>query len=115
VCGTIVPFCAFATWELGLPWPSFFFIAAGGAVVLVYGLLLRFFVTELIVTPVVEDVAAEPPEARDRRRRADHRRDARAPVRRARRLDRAAGDAAAGQARRRSPVRAEGLQILLRE
>jgi class 3 adenylate cyclase len=57
VLGTILPFCAFATWELGLPWPSFFFIAAGGAVVLVYGLFLRFFVTELVVTPVIEDVA----------------------------------------------------------
>jgi class 3 adenylate cyclase len=62
VCGTILPFCAFATWELGLPWWSFFFIAAGGAVVLVYGLFLRFFVTELVVTPVVEDVAGELPE-----------------------------------------------------
>jgi class 3 adenylate cyclase len=62
VCGTILPFCAFATWKLGLPWWSFFFIAAGGAVVLVYGLFLRFFVTELVVTPVVEDVARELPD-----------------------------------------------------
>jgi adenylate cyclase len=62
ILGTILPFCAFATWELGLEWWSFFFIAAGGAVVLVYGLFLRFFVTELVVTPVVEDVARELPD-----------------------------------------------------
>jgi adenylate cyclase len=62
ICGTILPFCAFATRELGLPWSSFFFIAAGGAVVLVYGLFLRFFVTELVVTPVVEDVGRELPD-----------------------------------------------------
>jgi adenylate cyclase len=57
--GTILPFCAFATWELGLPWWSFAFIASGGAVVLIYGLFLRFFVTELVLAPVVEDVADE--------------------------------------------------------
>jgi adenylate cyclase len=57
VVGNIVPFCAFATWELGLEWWSFVFLAAGGAVVLIYGIFLRFFVTELVLTPVVEDVA----------------------------------------------------------
>jgi class 3 adenylate cyclase len=62
VLGTILPFCAFATWELGLVWSAFFFIAAGGAVVLVYGLFLRFFVTELVVTPVIEDVAGVLPD-----------------------------------------------------
>jgi class 3 adenylate cyclase len=59
VLGNILPFCAFATWELGLPWWSFAFLAAGGAVVLIYGIFLRFFVTELVLGPVVEDVARE--------------------------------------------------------
>jgi adenylate cyclase len=65
VLGNILPFCAFATWELGLDWWSFFFLAAGGAVVLIYGVFLRFFVTELVLTPVVEDVARELPEEVD--------------------------------------------------
>jgi adenylate cyclase len=59
VVGNILPFCLFATWELGLPWWSLLFLCGGGVVVLIYGMFLRFFVSELVLRPVVEDVARD--------------------------------------------------------
>ncbi|MFZ0042326.1 MAG: adenylate/guanylate cyclase domain-containing protein [Solirubrobacteraceae bacterium] len=57
-----VPFIAFATWLLELPWYSFFIIAAAGTAVLAYGLIVRYFTMEVVVRPVLERVAQDLPE-----------------------------------------------------
>ncbi len=60
-----VPYIAFATWVLALPWYSFFIIAAAGTVVVAYGLIARYFAMEVVVRPVLERVAAQlPPDFR---------------------------------------------------
>jgi class 3 adenylate cyclase len=56
-----VPFCAFATWRLDLPWYSFFFLLAGGIVLIAAGLYLRYFTLDLALKPVVEDAARDAP------------------------------------------------------
>jgi adenylate cyclase len=58
-----LPFVAFATWELALPWYSFWVLAVAGTVVLAYSLIVRYFTMEIVVRPVLEEVARElPPE-----------------------------------------------------
>jgi class 3 adenylate cyclase len=52
-----IPFIAFATWLLGLPWYSFFILAVVGTVVLSYSLIVRYFTMEVVVRPVLEEVA----------------------------------------------------------
>jgi adenylate cyclase len=62
---TYLPFIAFATWLLGLPWYSFFIIAAAGTAVIAYGLIARYFAMEVVARPVLEPVAAAlPPDFR---------------------------------------------------
>jgi class 3 adenylate cyclase len=56
---TYLPYIAFTTWLLGLPWYSFFIIAAAGTAVIAYGLIARYFAMEVVVRPVLERVAAE--------------------------------------------------------
>ncbi len=53
-----LPFIAFATWLLELPWYSFFILAVVGTVVLTYSLIVRYFTMEVVVRPVLEEVAA---------------------------------------------------------
>src|SRR5437588_1095473 len=52
-----LPFVAFTTWKLDLPWYSFFIIAAAGTVVIAYGLIFRYFAMEIVSRPVLEEVA----------------------------------------------------------
>src|SRR5579875_1773371 len=60
-----LPFIAFTTWLLGLPWYSFFIIAAAGTAVIAYELIARYFALEVVIRPVLEPVAAAlPPEFR---------------------------------------------------
>lgn len=60
-----LPFIAFTTWLLGLPWYLFFAIAAAGTAVIAYGLIARYFAIEVVIRPVLEPVAAAlPPEYR---------------------------------------------------
>ena len=60
-----LPFIAFTTWRLSLPWYSFFIIAIAGTAVIAYGLIARYFAMEVVARPVLEPVAAElPPEFR---------------------------------------------------
>ena len=56
-----LPYIAFATWLLALPWFSFFIIAAAGTAVIAYGLIARYFAMEVVARPVLENVAAELP------------------------------------------------------
>ncbi|HEY5187977.1 MAG TPA: adenylate/guanylate cyclase domain-containing protein [Solirubrobacteraceae bacterium] len=56
-----LPFIAFATWELSLPWYSFGILAVAGTVVLAYSLIVRYFTMEIVVRPVLEEVARELP------------------------------------------------------
>lgn len=59
---SVIPFSAFTTLVLGLPWHSFLFIAAGGVVAVVYGLFLRFLAHELALRPVIEAVSRDLPD-----------------------------------------------------
>jgi class 3 adenylate cyclase len=52
-------FCAYAIFDLGLPWWSFFFLFAGAIVVLGFGLYLRFFTLEWALRPVLTAAAKE--------------------------------------------------------
>ncbi len=52
-----LPFMAFTTWELGLPWYSYLILSVVGTVVLSYGLIVRYFTMEVVVRPVLEEVA----------------------------------------------------------
>jgi adenylate cyclase len=56
-----LPFIAFATVELSLPWYSFFILSVVGTVVLAYGLIVRYFTMEVVARPVLEQVAADLP------------------------------------------------------
>ncbi len=53
-----LPFIAFTTWKLDLPWYSFFILAAVGTVVLLYSQILRYFTMEVVSRPVLEKIAA---------------------------------------------------------
>jgi adenylate cyclase len=59
---SVIPFSAFTTLDLGLPWHSFLFIAAGGLVSVIYGMFLRFLAHELALRPVIEAVSADLPD-----------------------------------------------------
>ena len=59
---SVIPFSAFTTVVLGLPWHSFIFVALGGLIAVVYGLFLRFLAHELALRPVIEDVSADLPD-----------------------------------------------------
>jgi adenylate cyclase len=56
-----LPFVAYATWRLDLPWYSFFVIAIVGTVVLAYNLIFRYFTMEVVARPVLEQVARDLP------------------------------------------------------
>jgi class 3 adenylate cyclase len=53
-----LPFIAFTTWLLELPWYSFPLLAVVGTVVLTYALIVRYFTMEVVVRPVLEEVAS---------------------------------------------------------
>ncbi|MGA2012901.1 MAG: adenylate/guanylate cyclase domain-containing protein [Solirubrobacteraceae bacterium] len=55
--GAYLPFVAFTTWELALPWYAFAILAGAGTVVLAYSLIVRYFTMEVVVRPVLEEVA----------------------------------------------------------
>jgi adenylate cyclase len=57
-----LPFMAFTTWELGLPWYSDLLLSVVGTVVLSYGLIVRYFTMEVVVRPVLEEVAKDLPD-----------------------------------------------------
>jgi class 3 adenylate cyclase len=57
-----LPFIAFVTVELALPWYSFLILAVVGTVVLAYELILRYFLMEVVVRPVLERVAGDLPD-----------------------------------------------------
>ncbi len=59
---TLLPWCAFATWELDLSVWSFALLALGACVIFVYGSVLRFLGMELSLRPVLEDVARALPD-----------------------------------------------------
>ncbi len=52
-----LPFVAFTSWKLGLPWYSFLILAVVGTVVLAYSLIVRYFTIEVVIRPVLEEVA----------------------------------------------------------
>jgi class 3 adenylate cyclase len=52
-----LPFVAFTTWKLHLPWYSFIVIAVVGTVVLAYNLIFRYFTMEVVARPALEEVA----------------------------------------------------------
>jgi class 3 adenylate cyclase len=56
-----LPFLAFMTWKLDLPWYSFFILVVAGSVVLLYSLIARYFMMEVVARPVVEEVAKSLP------------------------------------------------------
>ena len=56
-----LPYIAFTTWLLSLPWFAFFIIAAAGTAVIAYGLIARYFAMEVVTRPVLEDVASQLP------------------------------------------------------
>ncbi len=56
-----LPFVAFTTYWLDLPWYSFFILAVGGTVVLLYAVILRYFTMEVVARPVLERIAQELP------------------------------------------------------
>jgi adenylate cyclase len=59
---TALPFSAFATWELELPWYSAGILFAGSLVVTLYGVALRYFAMELSMRPVLEQVSRALPD-----------------------------------------------------
>jgi adenylate cyclase len=52
-----LPFMAFVTWKLHLPWYSFFILSVVGSVVMAYGLIVRYFSIEVVTRPVIEEVS----------------------------------------------------------
>ncbi len=56
-----LPFIAFATWKLELPWYSFFILALVGTSVLAAGLIIRYFTIEIVSRPVLEKIAESLP------------------------------------------------------
>jgi class 3 adenylate cyclase len=54
---TYLPFIAFATWKLDLPWYSFLILAVVGTVVLLYSQILRYFTMEVVARPVLEELS----------------------------------------------------------
>jgi adenylate cyclase len=56
-----LPFMAFTTWLLGLPWTSFVILALVGTSVLACGLIVRYFTMEIVSRPVLEEIAEKLP------------------------------------------------------
>jgi class 3 adenylate cyclase len=56
-----LPFIAFTTWLLHLPWYSFLVLSVVGSAVLAYGLIFRYFAMEIAVRPVLERIAEKLP------------------------------------------------------
>jgi adenylate cyclase len=56
-----LPFIAFTTWLLDLPWYSFLLLSVVGSAVLAYGLIFRYFAMEITVRPVLERIAEKLP------------------------------------------------------
>jgi class 3 adenylate cyclase len=52
-----LPFVAFTTWRLGLPWWAFPLISVAGSVAIVGGLIIRYFTMEIVTRPVLEEIA----------------------------------------------------------
>lgn len=52
-----LPFMAFTTWLLHLPWWSFFILALAGTSVMASGLIVRYFSMEVVTRPVLEKLA----------------------------------------------------------
>jgi class 3 adenylate cyclase len=52
-----LPFIAFTTWKLHLPWYSFFLIGVVGLSTVACGVMIRYFVMEIVSRPVLEQVA----------------------------------------------------------
>lgn len=57
-----LPFQAFATWKLGLGWPSFFILVLVGSSVLACSLIVRYFSIEIVSRPVLERIAVGLPD-----------------------------------------------------
>ncbi len=53
-----LPFIAFTTWLLHLPWWAFFVLALAGTSVLACALIVRYFTMEIVSRPVLERLAA---------------------------------------------------------
>ena len=52
-----LPFMAFTTWLLALPWWSFFILVLAGTSVLAAGMIVRYFSIEVVTRPVLERLA----------------------------------------------------------
>ena len=59
---TMIPWCIYATIELGLPAYSAFILFGGGLVTLAYGVSLRFLGMELALRPVLTEIARALPD-----------------------------------------------------
>lgn len=59
---TMVPWCIYATFELGLPAYSAFILFGGGLVTLAYAVSLRFLGMELAMRPVLREIARALPD-----------------------------------------------------
>ncbi len=58
-----LPFIAFVTWKLDLPWYSFLILTLVGTSVLACSLIVRYFTMEIVSRPVLEEIAkALPPD-----------------------------------------------------
>jgi adenylate cyclase len=57
-----LPFVAFTTYKLDLPWYSFFIIAIVGTSTLAVGGMIRYFTIEVVSRPVLEEIAKHLPE-----------------------------------------------------
>jgi adenylate cyclase len=57
----VLPVAAYITWELELPWYSFFILTAGATVAVMYSALLHFFASEAALRPVLDDISSELP------------------------------------------------------
>ncbi len=56
-----LPFMAFTTWKLHLPWWSFFVLALAGTSVLASSAIVRYFTIEVVSRPVLERLAEDLP------------------------------------------------------
>jgi class 3 adenylate cyclase len=61
VVSTALPWCVYATWELGLQWYSFFILLAGSGVTMLYGVAARYFLMDLSMRPILERISGDLP------------------------------------------------------
>jgi class 3 adenylate cyclase len=57
-----LPFMAFMTWKLDLPWWNFFVLSIVGSSVLACNLIIRYFTIEIFARPVLERIAVDLPD-----------------------------------------------------